>query len=123
MSRHATGKRDKCSEQRRLQSAAGGDGREESSPWSSAFRLLFWAGDIGVQAEEEFVGPVPPAAAQLGILKFLLRCVFSENNQPPSSLSDAPVPERASSSSPPLPADHVLHSGAVLFPGEASFPL
>lgn len=82
--------------------------------------VLFWADNVGVATEEECVGLVPPAAAQLGVLKFFLRCVFRENNQSPSSVSDAPGPVPECASTPPLPADHVLDSGAVLFLGSAS---
>lgn len=50
-------------------------------------------------------------------LQILAGCAFSENNHFPTDLSDVQesVPEGVPS--PPLPADHVLCSGAVLFPG------
>lgn len=105
-------------------SAAAGDGRAvlvgKCALGRSAFTVLFWPGNIGAQGEEDFGGPVPPAATRLRVLKFFLRCVFRRNNPPSSSVSDAPGPVPECPSSPPLPADHVLDSGAVLFPGSAS---
>lgn len=75
MSRHATGKRDKCSGQPRLHPRLD---MWKSSGWSLAptGSVRCRASNIIVKADEEFVGLVPPAAVQRFWNSF--RGVFSE---------------------------------------------
>lgn len=111
MRRRSTGKRDKCGEQRRLHPPRVGKfGLEPSAQGSVHGRAAKHC-----CRQEEFVGPLPLATVQMGVSEFFLRCIFTENKRCPSSVSDPPEPEGPPS--PPLPADHVLDSGAVLFPG------
>lgn len=95
MSRHATGKWDKYSEQRRLHPPPPPGMATEfwwrHSGWSSALLVLCsrlvtlvyrWEGNL--------VGPVPLAAAQPGVLKCFPRCVFRGNNHCPFLRSRRP---------------------------------
>lgn len=70
---------------------------------------------------EEFPGAVSSAVIVEVPLQILVGSVFSENNHFPTDLSDVQESVPECIPSPPFPADHVLYSGAVLFPGSYLF--